>query len=553
MTSVKSAAVVGQPAARDVELAAWLARPAVVASLLFAGALVVRLALAAGTPFPPLGDAAYYLMVAHSLYAGHGFTVSIVGHYQPPPRAVTGPSNDYWGPLTSIVEWLGLLLFGNSLFAALIPGALAGAALVALTYLAGRGVFARWLRARGEADPERAANWLALGAALLLAVNALLAYQSVMGDSGMLYGLIACGAVLAWERALRPASDGARGAAWLTGGLFGLAYLTRGSFLFLGLALAGWWLWRLRTASGAQERGALLRAGAACTLAALLVVAPWLVRQQLAFGHMLSPEAAHNALAWSIEDFSDYGQGPTLASMLSHGPGALLALRWEALWNDWHRVNDYLFYPTALPALLGLLLLARREAVARVGLVSAGTLLLGFALIFPAVTLFGAYYHSVASVAPFYAWGELALTYAVARWLRGRLPLRVGLAPALAAIPILLQAALLMLAAPVIWAGAAQSQAEYAAIGAWLHAHHAGVVMTNQSSTVNYASGLPAIELPAAQSPDIAYAAARRYGASYLVLAGTSGAYPDILQRQPNPHFALVVRTPEYTIYQIRP
>jgi hypothetical protein len=277
------------------------------------------------------------------------------------------------------------------------------------------------------------------------------------------------------------------------------------------------------------------------------------VRQQLAFGHMLSPEATHNALAWTIEDFTDYGQGPTLATMLSHGPAALLALRWEALWNDWHHVTDYLLYPTALPALLGLVMLARREDAARAGLLSAGTLLLGFALIFPAVTLFGAYYHSVASVAPFYAWGELALAYAVAAWLHRRLPLRVGLAPALAAIPILLQAALLALAAPVIWSGAAQARTEYAAIGTWLHAHHAAVVMTNQSSTVNYATGIPAIELPAAQSPAVAYAAAQRYGASYLVLAGTAGDYPAVLQRQPDPHFALVVHTPEYTIYQIRP
>src|SRR5207302_4849139 len=139
--------------------------------------------------------------------------------------------------------------------------------------------------------------------------------------------------------------------AWLAGALLGLAYLTRGSFIFLGLALGAWWLWRLRSASSRSARGDLLRAGAACALAALMVVAPWLVRQQLAFGHMLSPEATHNALAWTIEDFTDYGQGPTLATMLSHGPAALLALRWEALWNDWHHVTDYLLYPTALPAL----------------------------------------------------------------------------------------------------------------------------------------------------------------------------------------------------------
>jgi hypothetical protein len=549
----------------SVRVPGWLASSGVVAGLLFVGALAVRLALAAGTPFPPLGDAAYYIVVARSLYTGHGFTVSIVGHYQPPPPAVTGPSSDYWGPLTSIVEWVSMLLFGNSLFAALVPGATLGAALVALTYLAGRGVFERWLRGRVDANPARAAHWLALGSALLLGVDALMTYQSVMGDSGMVYGLIAFAAILAWERALQSgrAADGwldrsfgvlgASGAAWVAGALLGLAYLTRGSFIFLALAMGIWWLSRLSGARDARTRGDALRAGAAAGLTALVVVAPWLVRQQIAFGHMLSPEAAHNALAWSIEDFTDYGQGPTLATMLSHGPSALLALRWEALWNDWHHVTDYLFYPTALPALAGLVLLARRVDVARVGLLSAATLLFGFALIFPAVTLFGAYYHSVASVAPFYAWGALALAYAVGQWLHGHLPLRVGMAPALAAIPILLQAALLALAAPVIWAGAAQSQREFASIGSWLRSHGARVVMTNQSSTVNYATGIPAIELPAAQSPNIAYAAARRYGATYLVVAGTAGDYPSVLQQRPNPHFALAMWRPDYAIYQIRP
>lgn len=587
---------------------AALATPRAIAVLLFASALCLRLALAAQMAFPPLGDAAYYIAVAHSLYAGRGFTAGIVWHYQPPPPSAVGPSNDYWGPLPSIVEWLSMLVFGDHLFVALLPGSVAGALLVALTYLCGRRVLCEWLLARGApADHAKsAANWLALGAAVLLAVDAELTYQSVMGDSGMLYGLAGFCAVLLWDRALRPIPSttpppagvkstgrgaaravvaerrvdvdaptrggrrpstspvldrvwgwpGASTAAWAAGALLGCAYLTRGSFIFLALTLAAWWVWRWRARpapAAGPSRTALLGSAAALALGALVVVAPWLIRQQLVFGHLFSPEAIHNALAFSIDDFADYGTTPTLATMLAHGPAALLGLRADALWNDWHHVADYLFYPTAVPAVAGLLLLARRQATARLGLLSAAVLMLGFTLLFPAVTLFGGFYHSVASVAPFLAWGYLAAIYAVAAWARPRLPLHLSLAPALAAIPILLQATLLALAFPAIGAGSAHDRQTFATISQWLHAHHSSVVMTNQSSSLNYASGIPAIELPAAQSPAVAYACAQRYGAQYLVLFGPAGNYPAALRDPPNPHFILVAQAPDYAVYHIVP
>jgi 4-amino-4-deoxy-L-arabinose transferase-like glycosyltransferase len=551
---------------------AALADPHVVALLLFGGAAAVRLALAAQVVFPPLGDAAYYISIAQRLYAGRGLTAGIIWSYQPPPPTVVGPSNDYWGPLPSVVEWLSFRVFGNHLYAALLPGVLAGAAPVALTYLCGRRVLRAWLLAGGveTARAERHADWLALGASLLLAVNAELTYQSVMGDSSMLYGIVAFPAILLWQRALRPpgATDapspwdrawgwhGGSAAAWAAGILLGAAYLTRGSIVFLALAFAGWWIWRFSRqpwASGASDRQRLVGAALALVAGAALVIAPWLVREQLTFGHLVSPAAGGNALAFSIEEFADYGTSPTWATLWQHGLAANLALRADALWDALHHVTDFLFYPTCVPALFGLWLLARRQATAAFGLLNLLVLILGFALLFPAVSLFGGYYHSVASVAPFLAWGYVSGVYVVARWLRQRLPLRASLAPALVAIPVLLQAIILALAAPAIGAGAQHDARVYAAISAWLHAHHARVVMTTESSSLNYASGIPAIELPAAQSPSVAYACARRYGAQYLVMIGPSGAYPQILRDRPDPHFVLIARTPDYEVYHIGP
>lgn len=555
-------------------LSHWLATPRGVAVLLFCGAALARGALATQMVFPPLGDAAYYIAVARSLYAGRGFTIGNVWNYQPPPASVVGPSNSYWGPLPSIAEWLSMLVFGDRLFVALIPGILAGALLVALTYWWGRDVFARWLARGDEArTPDataRAAHWLALGAALLLAASSLLTYQSVMGDSSMLYGILGFTAIVLWSRALMPSGRedaaprlwwdrawwvvGATPRAVLAGALLGLAYLTRGSAIFLAAALGGWWLWRVWQARKAQEpagRRNLFGAALAFAAGALVATAPWLVRQQIVFGHMFSSEATHNALAFSLADFFDYGPSPTLASLLSHGWGALLALRVDAFGDAWHRTTDYLLYPTALPAVAGLCVLARRVGLAALGLAAFALLLLGFVLLFPAVSLFGGYYHSVASVAPFLAWGELALIFVAARWARQHLPLRVHLAPALLAIPLLLQIALLAFAFPVIGAGAQDERRVFGEMTVWLRAHHARVVMATESTSLYFASGIPTIELPAAQSPDVAYACARRYGAEYLVIAEQDGLYPQALRDHPNAHFVLVEHQSAFDVYQI--
>lgn len=547
-----------------------LASPRMVATLLFGVAAALRLALATRMLFPPAGDAAYYIAVARNLYAGHGFTVGAVLAYQPPPLAVVGPSNAYWGPLTSVAEWLSFVIFGDHLYAALLPGIMAGSVLVALTYVWGRGVLREWLLARGtpEREAERAAAWLAVGASLLVGVNAQMTYQSVMGASGMLYGAIAFPAIVLWERALRaprPGDDGrwwrhtwgwpgATAAAWSAGGLLGLAYLTRAAALFLGLAGATLWLWLLsqrgnRTARSHRRR--LVGAAAAVVVGALLVLTPWLIRQQLVFGQIFSPEARQNALVFTLEEFANYRAAATLADYARHGVGALLGLRGAALWDAIHHVLDFLLYPTALPAVAGLWLLARRQATARCGLVQLVWLMFGFVAIFPAVSLYGGFYQSVASVAPFLAWGYLAAIYVTAGWLRRHLPLRASLAPALAAIPLLVQVALMVLTFPLVMTTATESRDAVDGASRWLRGHHARVVMASEAASFHFGSGLPTIQLPGAQSPDVAYACARRYGAQYLVITDVFGRYPRILHDQPSSHFILVARAPGYEVYQI--
>jgi hypothetical protein len=95
---------------------------------------------------------------------------------------------------------------------------------------------------------------------------------------------------------------------------------------------------------------------------------------------------------------------------------------------------------------------------------------------------------------------------------------------------------------------------QYAAVTDWLHAHApAGtVIMTSHPYSLLYASGYPSIPLPLAEPPAAALAAARRYGARYLVLTVPGGLYPEALNPAP-PGFVLLDGTSGAQIYALDP
>ena len=188
---------------------------------LFVAALGMRLVLALQLPFPQLDDPAGYIQLARNIASGRGLVSDVLWSYWVSFPAVTHPSNEFWLPLASWLMAGSIRVLGDTLFAAQLPGILAGSLLVPLTYGIGRTL---WPAQR---------RWAVLAAALLVP-NAALVYQSVSADSSALYTLLATLALFVGAQAI----DRQR-ISWglLAGLLCGLSYLTRSHGLVLPAAI----------------------------------------------------------------------------------------------------------------------------------------------------------------------------------------------------------------------------------------------------------------------------------------------------------------------------
>lgn len=529
---------------------------------LLAIGLGVRWLYVRAVAFPPLDDPAFYLTSAKNLVAGRGLVIDALWSYQLLPATVTHPSHEHWMPLTTGVIASAFTLMGSSLRAGQLPGMILGALLAPFTYLAGRRALPCATSNRRSGGSRN--RWTALGAALLIAVNATLGYQSASADSSAPYALLAAGALLAAS-----AARATRFGAIVTGMLAALAYLTRSDGLLLLAAIPlAWWLLpaspgrhrqekepeegqpHAETAAPTARRRPGLAAAAVMVLAFALAIAPWLARNQYAFGTPLPASVLSQARLYDYVDTFNLAL-PTWDSLFARGRQALCLQRAEALL---HNGGVFLLstFPWGLLALPGVWLL-RRERAFSLPFVYGLLLFLATAIVFPVSTVSGTFYHSLGAVAPFLA---LAALYAV-QWASEHLGRAHNLArPLLAGILaglVVLAGAQTALTLPTI---AKRHQAEgeqFGAVAAWLDQNAApgSVIMTTQPYSLNYASGYPAIVLPGNEPPDAAWQAAQRYGARWLVITQTFGRYPDILHQDPDPRFRLVDSISGAEIYAI--
>ena len=192
---------------------------------LYALALVVRLVLLAGFPDPAYPDSFYYVDVAHSLAAGHGFSIDVVwifpevGGTIPANPTLPVPSNAHWMPLASIVQVPFIWLLGPTALASALPFAFLGSIAAPLT----------WAIARDAG----ASRLVATGAGVLIAIPAASAVFMAQPDNFGLYQPLVAGALWMGARGLR---GDARGFA-LGGLLVGLATLARNDGVLVGAAL----------------------------------------------------------------------------------------------------------------------------------------------------------------------------------------------------------------------------------------------------------------------------------------------------------------------------
>ena len=284
-------------------------------ALVTAAALLVRTVAAWLVPAPPHVDAAYYTMVGEQLATGNGFTAPVlwsfleVGGRLPADPQLPVPSNAHWMPLTAIVAGAAMAIFGADWRAGQVPMVLLSTLVVPLTYVAAVQVW-------------RSRRIAVLSAVLAIAAGSLLLMYPLV-ESFAVFGILGSVALMSSVQAI----DSQHPGRWLVlaGAACGLASLTRIDGALLALAPATAWL--VLKPFGRGRLGSPIRAlgwGAASAAAFVAVVAPWLVRDVIAFGTAFPSPGGR--LLW-IRDYNEHlsiGLDLTFERYLDWGPGSIL-------------------------------------------------------------------------------------------------------------------------------------------------------------------------------------------------------------------------------------
>jgi hypothetical protein len=538
--------------------------------VLFVASLGVRWQYAREVVFPPFDASAFFLSTAANVVEGRRLEIDVLWSYQVPFPAVTHPSHEHQMPVTTAAVAAAFALqrvfsgaWEVTLDVGQWAGLILGSLLAPLTYLFGRRALPR---AKGN-------RWISLGAALLIVVNGTLAYQSATASSSAPFAFLAAGALAVAVR-----QPGERGGYLGAGMLVALAYLTRSDGLLLLLAIPlAWWLLPMparaavdlpdtpagrlawdkwpRQKGGRNDQPLFLGPGLRHLVdfgvAFALIVAPWLVRNYLAFGTPLPSSLLAQAWLGDYVDNFNYLAHPTPQTWLAQTWSVLLDQRIQALAHS-SQVLLLGTYPWGVLALPGLWLL-RREWSLFPALVYGLLLLFGTALLFPISVLSGLFFRSVGALMPFLA---LAAVYSIYRGsqLLGRQPrLATTIGATVTVALLLLSAWQVVQTLPDVRERSLVEKSRLEAAAAWLsdNTAPAAVVMTDATHQLNYASGHPTIALPGNEPSDSAWQAAERYGASYLIVTQEFGLYPGILNSQPDPRFRLVAEIEGSQIYEI--
>ena len=361
-------------------------------AILFALALVTRIAAALLVDYPPYTDPAYYQLVGEQLAAGRGFSVPVlwsfleVGGRMPADPMLPVPSNGHWMPLTSIVAAGSIAVFGDLLGtwrAAELPMILIGAALVPFTYYIAVDLWGSRFNA-----------WIA--ALLVLAAGPLLV-MSPLVDAFAVFGAAGAAAIWSSIRAVRAPRPGP----WLVaaGACVGLATLARVDGLLLAVAPAVAWTIRRDWSSWPARLGW----GCATFAAALLILAPWLARDLGVFGSPFPSAGGHTLWITSYNQQFSIAQDPSLAQYLAWGPGNIIGSKLAAWGELVGRTAVLLGGIFVLPFGYGLWRERRRRAELQPFLAYFVVMFLAMGAVFTFHAPKGAFYHSSLAWLPFAA------------------------------------------------------------------------------------------------------------------------------------------------------
>ncbi len=245
-----------------------------------------------------------------------------------------------WLPLPTFLAAIPMAIAGTTFGVAQVSSVLMGSLVPVLGWR-----LAADVAEERDLSPGRART-LALGAGLTCAVYLPLLLHSALPDSTMPFAVLALTACLVMARVARdPEHAGAIDPRLVAiGALIGLAALTRNEAVWLGLtwAIVAW-------GAAGHAGGAGFGSSASPAIVAVLVFAPWAIRDWAVFGSPLPGQAAANAFSVTGFDIFAWNDPPTLARYLAVGPARLLEMRVEGLGHNLFSVL-LLVGPADLPA-----------------------------------------------------------------------------------------------------------------------------------------------------------------------------------------------------------
>ncbi|MFQ3645953.1 MAG: glycosyltransferase family 39 protein [Anaerolineae bacterium] len=334
----------------------WLA-------LICVGAFVFRLALLPMAQHPGIGDPNHYYNLGQRLLDGHGFTIDYIWAFNRPYEQIEHPE-DFWMPATGAVAAASMGLFGRDHAGALALFVVAGALVPLIGYAAGRQL---------QLSPVEA-----LMAALLCALVPELVLNSLRTDTTILFTLCAGGALLVTSVALERQRWQWYAAA---GALAGLAYLVRADapIIILAAGLLVGWRW-LR--GGIQPRWRVVVA-LALPVAALIVVAPWFLRNIAELGTWSSADLGQLLLRIEFNDLYRFDNPVTLREFFERQTmSQIISRRLFELTAAARMMLLMLTDGLALGVIGGGLLLALHRERERLGRLAPVILTLGLLLLF---------------------------------------------------------------------------------------------------------------------------------------------------------------------------
>lgn len=483
--------------------------------VLFAVSLTVRAATFAAFGHPAYVDSIYYSSVAQAMAAGDGMSIgylwafSDVGGAIPAVPTLPLAAFAHWAPLASFIQLPFILLLGPSDFAAALPFMLLSSVLAPMTYALTRDLL------------NRRVALLAGVLAIFPGVSGFLAQT----DNFSLFAVIVTAALWLIARALR---DGAR-----VGPMAAAGVLTAGAFLSRndGVLVAGAVMVLAAIAWRGAWRGSRARRLGLLPLlayfgAALLGVAPWLIRQIATFGS-ISPSAASGRILW-IREYSElFGADGRLTPdhLLSWGWGNIAVERFDAAAYAGAMIFTVLFAGVGLPlALLAIKRRPRHPMVATYGVFFVVFHLWAVLIAAPHLPA-GNYLHGAVALVPMgsalVALGLRDLVVSVrSRWSRG-LARRVAHNGALLLVAV--YASLAIFAGVKLANAWAAEWSANTAIVQWLdeHADPDDVVYASAPGIYWHLGQYAGVPTPTSAEP-VVREVASSYGADWLILDASS-------------------------------